>query len=162
MAEIETIGEQIADLKQAAAGNAPSTGGGGVTLGKRAIIALFIIAGLFFAYVIWRRTQNSAQVNAANQQGIAAIGADQTQNDALAAQNSQIAALQQSVTSGDAALLAQDTTLQHGIVSATSQAGAARTDASVAVDLLKKQAASHTPAPPPHTQTHLTHAMKKK
>lgn len=161
MAEVETIGEQIADLKQAAAGNAPSTGGG-VTLGKRAVIALFIVAGLFFAYVIWRRSQNSAQINAANQQGIAAIGADQTQNDALAAQNSQIAALQQSVTSGDAALLAQDVTLQHGITIATSQAGAARTDASVAVDLLKKQAATHTPAPPPHTQTHLTHAMKKK
>lgn len=148
----ETIGGQIADLKTAAKTDAPS-GGGGITLGKRTIIALFIVAGAFFAYVIWRQQRN-AQVNAANQQGIAAIGADQTQNDALASEASQIAALQQSVTSNDAML-------QAGINNAVSQAGAARADASAGLNILQHgrtsppQTVNHIPshaAPPSHLQ----------
>lgn len=130
----------IGDTPSPSAPKSPPTGG--IFSGKRWIIALFIIAGVFFAYVLWQRgRQNQAATTA-----VAGAAGDASVVDQAALENSQIAQLSQQITSGQAQTGAQ-------LSAINSNVSGSRQDASVGLNginaLLNRARGNPPPTPAP-------------
>lgn len=140
--EIETpnvgddITQRVQEIKRA------STGTGDVTTTKRVMIALFIVVGAFFVYVIARQRQ--AQTATSTAQG--EIVQDETVAGQQANLDTQLAAISQGVASENASLSAQLNGVNQNV-------SGARGDASIAVNgvnqLLNIARGSTRKNPPP-------------
>lgn len=136
--ELETpnVGADIAQRVEEIKTEAKSPASNPVA-GKRMVIALFVAAGAFFAFVLWRQHQASTATATATGQ----IQDDAVQAGQQADLDTQLAAIGQAVSSGNAQIAAQ-------LNSVNSNVSGARTDASIAANYANQQSGSKkTPAP---------------
>ena len=140
---VATIGDSVSAATTSTASSAKS--GGGFLSGKRWIIALFIAAGLFMAYVLWQRSKTNAAATTA----MTAAATDTSMVNQAGIENSQLAVLSQQVTSGQASTAAALSGIAVNANSAARDASGARTDASASNNTLNALARKFLPPPAP-------------